>query len=192
VALRGALAIRDRRCRGCATRARRDFARAGVDMRSARVFSSRTRARPFLAEVVFMKASRLSFLFLSLLLSAATIPLACGSSKTAGDAGFSDSGARGTGGAMAGTGGNTGAGGKSGTGGSTAIDAGPSGTGGAIVMVDAAGNTFTCADLMACCNSITNAQGKALCLTQYNQLMSQGNMACGNLLAQLKANNVCQ
>jgi hypothetical protein len=135
-----------------------------------------------------MKAPRLSFLFLSLLLSAVTIPLACSNSKTAGDAGFSgsaDSGARGTGGAMAGTGGRTG------TGGSTATDAGPTGTGGTVVMVDAAGNTFTCADLVACCNSITNAQGKALCLTQYNQLMSQGNMACGNLLAQIKANNVC-
>jgi hypothetical protein len=145
----------------------------------------------FLAEVVFMKAPRLSFLFLSLLLSGVTIPLACSSSKTAGDAGSSDSGARGTGGAMAGAGGKTGTGGKTGAGGSTATDAGPTGAGGTIVMVDAAGNTFTCADLLACCNSIANAQGKALCLAQYNQLMSQGNMACGNLLAQIKANSVC-
>jgi hypothetical protein len=30
-----------------------------------------------------------------------------------------------------------------------------------------------------------------MCLAQYNMLLPQGNMACGTLLAGIKANNLC-
>ena len=66
-----------------------------------------------------------------------------------------------------------------------------SGAGGMIVLVDAAGNTFTCAQLLTCCNSITVANLKTACLNEYTTVMPGGNSACGNVLAQIKANGGC-
>jgi len=145
-----------------------------------------------------MNARKLS-LIVSVVMSFA---VACGSEHPSGDAGSGGADAGATGGR--GAGGANGAGGAKGTGGALAgaaggrggsgagghVDAGSSGAGG-IILVDAAGNTLTCAQLLACCNSITNAQGKALCLQEYGTVMPQGNMACGNILTQIKANGVC-
>jgi len=76
-----------------------------------------------------------------------------------------------------GTGGSGGGGGASGTGGA--------GGGG--------GGSGTCADLMKCCASMTNAQLKMACDAQYNALKSQagGDSACGMLAAQYKAGGLC-
>jgi hypothetical protein len=157
-----------------------------------------------------MNALKLSLLLPVIAILA--VPLACSTEHGSGDAGRggSDAGAsggsRGAGGANGstgvggagggagakGTGGAvvTGTGGRGGSGAGGHVDAGTSGAGG-IILVDAAGNTFTCAQLLACCNSIASAQGKALCLQEYGTVMPQGNMACGNILAQIKANGVC-
>ena len=107
---------------------------------------------------------------------------------TGGGAGGS---AIGTGGSAAGTGGS--AAGTGGHGGVTGADAGIDvlgGAGGTIVIPDG-GNNFTCADLLACCNSGTGVL-MTMCLNQYNLLMPMGNTACGNFLAGIKANsNLC-
>jgi len=151
-----------------------------------------------LCRLVFARSTAILVLCLSVMV-VSVLPVGC--SSTAGPGGTG--GAKGSGGSI-GSGGSTGSGtgGSSaadagsdvrapGTGGRAATDAGSSGAGGTIVMVDAAGNTLTCADLLACCNRVTDATAMALCLQQYNNLRTQGNAACGNLLTQIRANGGC-
>jgi hypothetical protein len=64
------------------------------------------------------------------------------------------------------------------------------GTGGTVVLVDASGNSYTCANLLACCNSTTNTTLKNACLQQYNAA-NGSDATCNNLLTQIKANNLC-
>ena len=144
----------------------------------------------------FARSTAILFLCLSAVVIS-TAPIACSSTGAPGGAGGS-TGAVGTGGSK-GTGGNVNdagtdarAGGSGGRAGGTGADArDTSGAGGTIITVDAAGNTLTCADLLACCNRVTNAQAMALCLQQYNTLRTQGDPACGNLLTQIRANGGC-
>ncbi len=81
-------------------------------------------------------------------------------------------GGSGVGGTSGGTGGHAGGAGGSagGLGGST-------------------GATGTCADLLACCNA-ANVAVKPTCMNGYTTVMSMGDGACGQLLAQIKA-SVC-
>lgn len=105
----------------------------------------------------------------------------------------------GIGGAASGnTGGATGTGGSAaGTGGHVGTDAGPdvhadaSGAGGAIVLPDAGPNNYTCAELLACCNSVTVPNLKTMCLQQYNATLPMGDTACGNTLFIIKAYGGC-
>ena len=140
-----------------------------------------------------------------------TLPLAAlflALSSTAGSLGCSStsSHADGVGGARAGTGGANGGAGATGAGGrGGATDAGAdargdirgdvradvSGAGGMIIFVDAAGNNFTCAQLLTCCNSITVASLKTACLNEYTTVMPAGDSMCGNVLTQIKANGGC-
>jgi hypothetical protein len=149
----------------------------------------------------FSSTRSTAILFLGLAAAISALPGACGTTTTHGDAG----GAGGLPGSS-GVGGGTGSGGRSasdagpdarasGTGG-RGVDAGADargsgGAGGTIVTVDAAGNTFTCADLLTCCNRVTNTTLMAACLQQYNTLRTQGDAACGNFLAQVRANGGC-
>jgi hypothetical protein len=121
-------------------------------------------------------------------------PVACSSSNSPGGTG----GSTGSGG--------SGNGGANGTGGSGATDAGADvrasgsggrtgdagtdvrGTGGMIVLVDAAGNAFTCADLLACCNAAPAGQARTLCLGLYNNDLPRGDMACGADVVQIRNN----
>jgi hypothetical protein len=124
-------------------------------------------------------------------------------SSTAGSLGCSSTSSQGggVGGARAGTGGTdggtgAGVGGRGGTSDAGAdvrgdVRADVSGAGGMIILVDAAGNNFTCAQLQTCCNSITVAALKTACLNGYTTVMPGGDSACGNVLAQIKANGVC-
>lgn len=89
-----------------------------------------------------------------------------------------------------GTGGATGAGGAgsggmTGTGGAVAGIGGATGAGGA--------PSYTCIDLLACCDSLTNvnqAQLKAQCFTVYNSAMT-GTTSCGSALAMIKVTGLC-
>jgi hypothetical protein len=134
---------------------------------------------------------------LFLTLSLALGPLGCSSSTPShGDAGGSGGV---TGQSDAGTGGSSsgatgGRGGSSGAGGMTGADAGidvrsdANGAGGRIVLVDASGNTYTCADLLACCNTVTDTVLRAQCAS----VASAGNASmCNNTLTQIKANGAC-
>lgn len=53
------------------------------------------------------------------------------------------------------------------------------------------GTNATCADLMACCNAIADAQTKAACMTEYNQVLPSGDSACGLLVAVFRGNALC-
>jgi len=81
----------------------------------------------------------------------------------------------GTGGSGAGTGGS--GGGTGGTSGGTGGTGGP--TGG------------TCADLMKCCNAMTNADQKAQCNQAYTSVMAAGEQACSGILMIYRANKLC-
>jgi hypothetical protein len=89
----------------------------------------------------------------------------CGGGGTAGTSG----GTAGTSGGTAGT-----SGGTAGTSGGTA---GTSGT------------SYTCADLLACCNAVSDATLKAACMTEYTSFkaMAMGDTLCGTLLTNVKA-----
>lgn len=149
----------------------------------------------------------------SLTLPAAALLLAL--SSTAGSLGCSNTSSHGdgVGGASAGSGGSGGAkgaagatgagGGAGGRGGTT--DAGAdlradgradaradaSGAGGTFVIVDGSGTNYTCAQLLACCNSVTDAQAKSLCLTEYNTVSPGGDSSCNGILATIKRNGGC-
>jgi hypothetical protein len=77
-----------------------------------------------------------------------------------------------------GSGGGGGSGATGGTGGSTG------GSGGTAGGLDGGG---TCAQLLACCNAASSDQLKTSCITAYNQIMSQGDSACGLIYTQLKS-----
>ena len=143
------------------------------------------------------------FLWVAAALLSASLWVGCSSTTTHTDAGGAGGlpGSSGAGGGSggrsgSGSGGRAGSGGSNGSGGRAAGDAGTDarasgGAGGTIITVDAAGNTLTCADLLTCCNRVTNAQLMAACLQQYNTLRTQGDPACGNLLTQIRANGGC-
>jgi hypothetical protein len=84
-----------------------------------------------------------------------------------------------TGGGTGGSGGGTGGSGG-GTGGSGGGTGGSGGGGGG-----------TCADLMKCCNAMTNADSKASCNQAYMGVMAGGDQACGGVLAIYRANKLC-
>lgn len=91
-----------------------------------------------------------------------------GAAGAPGAGGMTGTGGAGTGGMVAGTGGATG-----------------SGTGGA--------PSYTCADLLACCDSLTDAsqaQLKAQCLAVYSSATT-GTTSCGAALAMIKVNGLC-
>ena len=69
--------------------------------------------------------------------------------------------------------GSNGAGGRTGggTGGTTGA-----GLGGAT-------GSGTCADLLACCNTTTDANAKSLCMTYYGMISAGGDSACGQVLS---------
>jgi hypothetical protein len=138
---------------------------------------------------------------------AGTIP-ACvgggGSGGTHGGGGVGGAGTGGTtgggsGGASAGAAGAPGAGGAatSGSGGNTGVggtglfgfDAGISGFD-ALPGLDAFAGT--CADLLACCNSIADATKKAQCQAGYALVQSSGDTACGVAYTGLKQDGYCQ
>jgi hypothetical protein len=127
---------------------------------------------------------------------------ACGGSTSPGDGGNSDS--RGTGGASGGSGGRSSTGGATGSGGAVGGTGGAGGraagtggrgtggrgTGGANGGAGGAAGPM-CAGLLACCNATTNAQLRALCMTQYATVMSMGEAACGTILTQLRGMGAC-
>ena len=144
--------------------------------------------------------TRLNFPVLStaalfLTLSLAMGPLGCGGSTSHGDAG--GSGGR-TGGGGAGTPGDAsagatgGRGGASGAAGTTGTDGGldarmdANGAGGSIVLVDASGNHYTCADLTACCNTVPSI-GRQACVDQ----TTTGDANCNVVLSNIKAMGFC-
>jgi hypothetical protein len=141
-----------------------------------------------------MTASRisagLSTATLCLVVSLGVGLVGCGGSSSHGDGSTGAGGAAGpsdgsAGGATGGHGGTSGApGGDAGTDVAGRLDAGNDL---GLVLVDARGNNFTCADLLACCNSITNATDKATCMQGYALASASGNASCNNVLTQIKA-----
>jgi hypothetical protein len=132
-----------------------------------------------------------------ILLTCGSWLLACGGSKKSPSAdaggtggvtvesdGGAGTGGRGTGGA--------GAGGRGGQ--ASGVDAGATGGfsftfDGSLAGLDAAG--LTCADLLACCNSLGDVTLKAVCLSEYNQNKGQGDSVCGTALAVLRQAGTC-
>ena len=94
-----------------------------------------------------------------------------------------------------GTGGMTGSGGAVvGTGGAGAGGSGSGGAGiGGVTGAGGAGADYTCADLLACCDSLTGssqAQLRAQCLAAYSSATT-GTTSCGSALAMIKINGLC-
>lgn len=65
----------------------------------------------------------------------------------------------------------------------------PDGLGG---LLDAIGGGGTCADLLACCQSIADATQKSVCLAQYANTMQLGDGLCGVVYQALKAQQICK
>jgi hypothetical protein len=127
---------------------------------------------------------------LFLVLSSAVAPLGCSSSTTSSHPDGGLGGASAASGGTTGSAGSTGAGGGiGGRGGATdaGSDARASGAGGTIVIVDGSGTNYTCAQLLACCNSTTNVQAKTACIGEYNAVSPGGDAACNPVLASIKA-----
>lgn len=57
---------------------------------------------------------------------------------------------------------------------------------------DAGSSSGTCADLAACCASITDATKKATCEQQFAQVQAAGDAACGAMYSQQKSAGNCQ
>jgi hypothetical protein len=79
-------------------------------------------------------------------------------------------------------GGGTGGAGGGGTGGIPGFDGG---------LPDGFGDG-TCADLLGCCNAITNPSSKQQCMTAYTAAMAQGgDAACGLVYSGFRSNELC-
>lgn len=92
-----------------------------------------------------------------------------------------------------GAGGMTGSGGAPGTGGAGA--GGVTGAGGTVSGAGgAAAPSYTCDDLLKCCDSIPLGTLRTMCLAAYSNVTSGTAMSgtCSSVLAMLKANTVCQ
>jgi hypothetical protein len=112
-------------------------------------------------------------------------------------------GAGGRAGATGGAGGSVGTGGAGGGPGAGGAGAAP-GTGGSLgagglalpdgglpgIDLDAAA-AATCADLLGCCNAAQDPV-KAACLTQYQNIMASGDLACGAAFVALKQQGICR
>lgn len=80
-----------------------------------------------------------------------------------------------------------GAGGAPGTGGMVASLGGAGGS-----LTGAGGATgYTCADLMACCDSLPAGPLKQQCLALYNGGNTMAGYTCGGILAMIKAGGTC-
>jgi hypothetical protein len=122
-----------------------------------------------------------------------------GGTGSGGSTGSGSGGASGASGGASGSGG-VGAGGSTGTGGAglTGLDGGIPGFDGSIPGFDGSfsldGLTIagTCADLLACCNSLADATAKTNCLSAYNTAKPFGDTFCGAAYSGLKQGGTCQ
>ncbi len=65
------------------------------------------------------------------------------------------------------------------------------GTGGISGGAGSTGASGTCADLLACCNSIATASIKAQCMSEYSLLLPMGDATCGAAVSGLRSGGLC-